>query len=529
MASRHMSHARHLPFAVLALAAASIALTNLSALAQEIVVKNDSLPDVFPPTGVSVGFQIYFNTNEEANVWLTAPCTGTIVAIDILWMASGGSAPITLENAITLYQPSTFPAHSNTPLNNQFPTPTTPCELIGPAMQSGNGMYEFRFLDENNSVPLSVPVTAGQTFVLSFEFGEDHANEGPPWGGVPTIPIDLDGCHAGRNGIFGIPGGYLNWCQFGSGDFVMRVKMVCGAVTGACCLPNGTCQEGVTQGTCTSLQGTFQGPNSTCAGANCQPMGACCVGGNCSQMTQAQCSAASGQFQGVGVPCRGNTCTTGACCVNGNCSIMTQAACTTAGGTYLGNNTTCNANSCLGACCVPATQQCANVTQPTCAAFNGTFQGIGTNCSTFVCFPMGACCLENGTCNAGPMSPAQCQALGGTFAGNNSTCATANCQPPVGACCAGSNCAGVVTQATCAALGGTWAYPATACGAFVCPYCPADINHSGGVTVDDLLNVITHWGPCINCAADIAPPPFGNNQVNVDDLLFVITHWGPCL
>ena len=28
------------------------------------------------------------------------------------------------------------------------------------------------------------------------------------------------------------------------------------------------------------------------------------------------------------------------------------------------------------------------------------------------------------------------------------------------------------------------------------PPCPADVNHSGIVDVDDLLIVISHWGPC---------------------------------
>lgn len=64
--------------------------------------------------------------------------------------------------------------------------------------------------------------------------------------------------------------------------------------------------------------------------------------------------------------------------------------------------------------------------------------------------------------------------------------------------------------------------------------CPADIDHSGGVGVDDLLAVINSWGPCPppnpnNCPADIAPAGSGGNDtVNVDDLLAVINAWGPC-
>jgi hypothetical protein len=54
----------------------------------------------------------------------------------------------------------------------------------------------------------------------------------------------------------------------------------------------------------------------------------------------------------------------------------------------------------------------------------------------------------------------------------------------------------------------------------------ADINGDGVVNVDDLLAVISAWGPC-----PAAPPPCLadinlNGVVNVDDLLMVITNWG---
>lgn len=59
--------------------------------------------------------------------------------------------------------------------------------------------------------------------------------------------------------------------------------------------------------------------------------------------------------------------------------------------------------------------------------------------------------------------------------------------------------------------------------------CPADINGTGTVNVDDLLAVINAWGPCPpgSCPADIAPLG-GNGVVNVDDLLAVINGWGAC-
>jgi len=69
------------------------------------------------------------------------------------------------------------------------------------------------------------------------------------------------------------------------------------------------------------------------------------------------------------------------------------------------------------------------------------------------------------------------------------------------------------------------------------PPCPADINDDNAVDVNDLLAVITNWGPCVTppvgCTGDISPssppaPSAGDGQVNVNDLLLVITNWGIC-
>ena len=59
------------------------------------------------------------------------------------------------------------------------------------------------------------------------------------------------------------------------------------------------------------------------------------------------------------------------------------------------------------------------------------------------------------------------------------------------------------------------------------PACPADIAPAGGdgtVNVSDLIAVISSWGPCTGCPADID----NNGSVNVADLLAVINAWGPC-
>jgi hypothetical protein len=59
--------------------------------------------------------------------------------------------------------------------------------------------------------------------------------------------------------------------------------------------------------------------------------------------------------------------------------------------------------------------------------------------------------------------------------------------------------------------------------------CPADINDSGAVDVDDLVAVILTWG-CTGppgsggCPADVN----ASGVVDVDDLVAVILAWGPC-
>ena len=59
------------------------------------------------------------------------------------------------------------------------------------------------------------------------------------------------------------------------------------------------------------------------------------------------------------------------------------------------------------------------------------------------------------------------------------------------------------------------------------PPCPGNINGDSTVNAADLLAVINSWGPCVGCAADIAPSPH-DGVVNSADLLAVINGWGPC-
>ncbi len=65
-----------------------------------------------------------------------------------------------------------------------------------------------------------------------------------------------------------------------------------------------------------------------------------------------------------------------------------------------------------------------------------------------------------------------------------------------GACCSNDICA-IIDEATCTLLGGEFRGVGTFCETEDCEVpCPADINDDGFVGADDILAVISEWGPC---------------------------------
>jgi hypothetical protein len=100
---------------------------------------------------------------------------------------------------------------------------------------------------------------------------------------------------------------------------------------------------------------------------------------------------------------------------------------------------------------------------------------------------------------------------------------------PLGVCCTGTTCSWT-TQGACFGSGHVWVGSQTGCTNNPCA-CLADISPTGGnsiVNIDDLIEVINHWGTCpaapSTCVGDIDR----NNTVNIDDLLRIITSWGSC-
>ena len=125
----------------------------ITAQAEEITVKNDSVTEA--SQAVIVGD---FVEGERAGVRLTSPCDGTIVAVQIFWLEGTPGHGQSLEQAIYIYN------------GNTFPTPGTLLETLeGPVMTPGY-LNEFRYLDEAQTIPLNVPVSAGQQFYVVLEF-----------------------------------------------------------------------------------------------------------------------------------------------------------------------------------------------------------------------------------------------------------------------------------------------------------------------------------------------------------------------
>ncbi len=348
MPTRSKCRASYLPM----IPAACILLSALATRAHgdEVVVQNDSVID-----GANAVICPCFIQGESAAAWLTSPCNGNIVAVQVYWRSFfGGELPM-LEESISIFGAGPFPSPGDLLINQG----SMPAVLEGPVMTDGVN-NEFRFLDEFQTIPIIIPVTAGQEFVVSLEF----FNDSPPLG--PSVVSDSDGCQAGKNTVFVIPGGWMDACLLDvTGDWFIRAVVDCSALTGACCLSTGACLDGLTDSQCAGAGGDHQGDGSDCASVQCP------------EATQACCFLPSG-------------------CLN-----LTAGDCDVAGGFPQGGGTNCATVECfpIGACCLPDGSCIDDLPPDECSTDGGTYQGSGTSCALADCpQPAGACCLPNGGC-----------------------------------------------------------------------------------------------------------------------------------
>ncbi|MCP4632826.1 MAG: T9SS type A sorting domain-containing protein [candidate division Zixibacteria bacterium] len=175
-----------------------------TAFAAEVTIQNDSVEDF--GLAMVVGD---FVAGEHGGVRLTAPSDGDIVAVQVLWLEGTPGHGQSIEQAIHIYDGSSFPS------------PGTELETIVAPVMTPGAMNEFRYLDENQMFPLNVPVTAGQQFYVTLEF----ANPTDVGSGGPSVVRDTDGCQAGSNVLYAIPGGWLNFCLIISGDIAIRAVL----------------------------------------------------------------------------------------------------------------------------------------------------------------------------------------------------------------------------------------------------------------------------------------------------------------
>ncbi|HEV7491867.1 MAG TPA: DUF11 domain-containing protein, partial [Rhodanobacteraceae bacterium] len=99
-------------------------------------------------------------------------------------------------------------------------------EIDGPVLTDGV-LNEYRYLDENNTIPLIVPVVQSETFIVALTFAE-----APDPSQGPSVVNDLDGIEPNRNAIYAFLGG-ANFMWFSNttlgvnGDWVIRAVVDC--------------------------------------------------------------------------------------------------------------------------------------------------------------------------------------------------------------------------------------------------------------------------------------------------------------
>ncbi|MGD8628581.1 MAG: FlgD immunoglobulin-like domain containing protein [bacterium] len=165
-----------------------------------------------------------FIAGEEAGVVLDAPAEHypiEILRVGIGWASQLGGSPQSLEQALHIY-------------GSGLPAPGTPVfTLEGPVLSDG-------YINEFDLEPLAGEIILDSgPFTFTLEFLNDNA------GNIyaPSVYSDGNGCQAGKNAVFAVPGGWYDACVLGvTGDWVMYAvyrQVNCGA---------GVCEEVIASG-----------------------------------------------------------------------------------------------------------------------------------------------------------------------------------------------------------------------------------------------------------------------------------------
>jgi hypothetical protein len=160
-------------------------------------------------TGGAMNPCLCFIPNEQAGAVFTAPAQDypiEILKIGIGWGSQFGGNPQSLETAIHLY-----PAGLPNPGVAQFSLP-------GPTLTDGViNVFDISQTAGNK-------IIAGGPFTVTLEFLNQSAGNAF----ASSVVEDANGCTAGQNAIFVMPGGWSDACLAGvTGDWVMYVEYKC--------------------------------------------------------------------------------------------------------------------------------------------------------------------------------------------------------------------------------------------------------------------------------------------------------------
>lgn len=146
-----------------------------------------------------------FVAGEQAGAVLQAPAGDyplEILRVGIGWGSQFGGNPAQLEQSINIFA-------------GGLPNPGTPIfQLPGPQLTDG-------VINEFDLEPLPGEITvASGPFTVTLEFLNDNAGDIY----APSVVHDGNGCQAGKNVVFAIPGGWKDACSLGvTGDWVFYV------------------------------------------------------------------------------------------------------------------------------------------------------------------------------------------------------------------------------------------------------------------------------------------------------------------
>ena len=195
MKCRHTFPFRFIPVIFLAVLIAGFSSSMANGCPEE--------PPLLNYTGTTFVVCPCFVTGEEAGAVLQAPSEHypiEILRVGIGWASQYGGTPQSLESAIHIYDAG-------------LPNPGTPIfTQEGPLLTDGY-INEFDF----EPVPGEIIIDSGP-FTVTLEFL--NSNAGNIY--APSMIHDGNGCQAGKNVVFAIPGGWFDACLLGvSGDWVV--------------------------------------------------------------------------------------------------------------------------------------------------------------------------------------------------------------------------------------------------------------------------------------------------------------------